>query len=473
MTDKTDETGKGPPRSGDAPRRPHATLDLQATEVGPGYSQAGPEPRPRLGAGVEGSGTFAPLLAAPAALAGALAVAWRWIAGLVRSNTWLSHLSAGAAGAALVLAAGALAWLLAGAGGQHGDTDLRGRLAALETALPQRQGLPDDVKARIGALEARLGKVDQRIQATEARLAADADALKARLAAAPDLADRVAKLEAAVAPRAGNDGAARSADVERLAGAADEAKAAAARAERELAALKSEAQGLQQGLDALKGSVEERLKDTAKAGDLAPVLAKLRTYERDLNAVLKTEGERTVSTRQVLLTLELANLKRALDRGDGYARELEAVRRIAAGEIDLAALDRSSRTGVPTLAVLTQEFRRVANAATDAENDTADASVLDRLMAGAKSVVRLRKANYDAGDTSVEATLARMEGALKESRIAEVLEQGRRLPPKAAQAAEDWLRKLEARTAADRAVTEIEAALKASLTAEPGPGAKR
>jgi hypothetical protein len=372
-----------------------------------------------------------------------------------------------------VLAAGALAWLLAGAGGQHGDTDLRGRLAALETALPQRQGLPDDVKARIGALEARLGKVDQRIQATEARLAADADALKARLAAAPDLADRVAKLEAAVAPRAGNDGAARSADVERLAGAADEAKAAAARAERELAALKSEAQGLQQGLDALKGSVEERLKDTAKAGDLAPVLAKLRTYERDLNAVLKTEGERTVSTRQVLLTLELANLKRALDRGDGYARELEAVRRIAAGEIDLAALDRSSRTGVPTLAVLTQEFRRVANAATDAENDTADASVLDRLMAGAKSVVRLRKANYDAGDTSVEATLARMEGALKESRIAEVLEQGRRLPPKAAQAAEDWLRKLEARTAADRAVTEIEAALKASLTAEPGPGAKR
>jgi hypothetical protein len=94
--------------------------------------------------------------------------------------------------------------------------------------------------------------------------------------------------------------------------------------------------------------------------------------------------------------------------------------------------------------------------------------VLDRLMAGAKSVVRLRKANYDAGDTSVEATLARMESALKEGRITEVLEQGRRLPPKAAQAAEDWLRKLEARTAADRAVTEIEATLKASLIAEPG-----
>jgi hypothetical protein len=460
MNDKTDETGKGPPRPGDAPKRPHATIDLQATEIGP-------EPRPRLGSGTAAPRPLDRLLAVRAALAGALAAAWRWTAGLVRSNAFLSRLWAGAAGVALVLAVGVLAWLLAGAGGERVDSDLRRRLVALEKALSQRPALPEDVMARIGTLEARLGKVDQRIEATEAKLAADAEALKARIAA-PDLVDRVAKLEAAVASRPGSDGGGKAAEVEKLAAAADEAKAAAARAESELLVLRSEAQGLRQGLDALKGSVDERLKETAKAADMAPVLARLRTHERDLNAVLKTEGERTVSTRQVLLTLELANLKRALDRGDGYARELEAVRRTAAGEVDLAALDRSSRTGVPTLAGLTQEFRRIANSATDAENDMADASVLDRLVAGAKSVVRLRKANYDAGDTSVEATLARMESALKEGRIAEVLEQGRRLPPKAAQAAEDWLRKLEARTAADRAVTEIEATLKASLIAEPG-----
>ena len=34
MTDKKDETGKGPAKPGDAPRRPYATIDLQATEVG-------------------------------------------------------------------------------------------------------------------------------------------------------------------------------------------------------------------------------------------------------------------------------------------------------------------------------------------------------------------------------------------------------------------------------------------------------
>ena len=36
MANPKDETGKGPPRPGDtaAGRRPYATLDLQATEVG-------------------------------------------------------------------------------------------------------------------------------------------------------------------------------------------------------------------------------------------------------------------------------------------------------------------------------------------------------------------------------------------------------------------------------------------------------
>ena len=40
MTDKKDETGKGPAKPGDVPRRPYATIDLQATEVGKDKSDA-------------------------------------------------------------------------------------------------------------------------------------------------------------------------------------------------------------------------------------------------------------------------------------------------------------------------------------------------------------------------------------------------------------------------------------------------
>jgi hypothetical protein len=189
-----------------------------------------------------------------------------------------------------------------------------------------------------------------------------------------------------------------------------------------------------------------------------------------LRAVRKTEAERATGAQRILLALEIATLKRALDRGDSYARELAAARKTAGGAIDLAALDRSSASGVPTLGALAQDFKGVANAVLDAAADRPDTSVLDRLMAGARSVVRVRKAHYAADDTSVEATLSRMEAALKDGKIGEALAQSKRLPPKAAKAADGWLHQLEARHAADRAMAEIEAALKASLTAaEPEP----
>jgi hypothetical protein len=199
------------------------------------------------------------------------------------------------------------------------------------------------------------------------------------------------------------------------------------------------------------------------------VLAKLAAFEQNLQAFLKSEGERVTNAQRVLLTLELANLKRAMDRGDSYARELEAVRKAAGDGVNLTALERYSRDGVPTLAVLGKDFRRFANAAIDADSEPADASVLDRLMAGARSIVRLRKSGHSPGDASVEAIVGRMEAALKDGHIGEVLAQAKRLPPKAALAVEEWLRKVEARHSADKAVADMETALKSSLTAEGSP----
>jgi hypothetical protein len=482
MTEKTDETGKGHSKPGEAPKRPYATIEVQATEIGSARVRAD------AGAGVKPEGARAAptsvparLWAACAALTGWLGLAAAWALGLTRrlarSGTVLSHAAAGAAGAVLVLAVASLLGLLTG--GQRAErvsSDLARRLAAVEKALQERPVVPQGLSARLAATDTRLAKIEERTQAAEAKLAADRQALEARIAAS-SLAQRIAKIEAALAalPTEGRAQTATTADVEKLAGEASEAKAASARSERELAALKSEAAGLRQGLEALKGSLDDRLKGAAKAGDLAPLLARLAAMERDVGAVARTEGERAASSQQVLLTLEIANLKRAIDRGDSYASELDAVRKAAGSAVDLTALDRSSRTGVPTLGVLAQEFRHVANAAIDAENERAESSVLDRLMAGARSVVRLRKANYDADDTSVEATLARMDAALKDGHLGEVLAQSKRLPPKAALAAEGWLHKLEARTAADRAVADLEAALKASLSppGQPVPETKR
>jgi hypothetical protein len=460
MTEKTDETGKGPYRPGDAPKRPSATIDAQATVIGGERGQAGAaghHPGSESRGGLLPPAVTAMLARAWATLTGVLTTAWSLGLRLARSSTFLSHAAAGVAGAALTLAVGGLLGLLgAGQGGERVASNLATRLAAVEKAQQQRPALPGDVAAKLAGTETRLAKLEERVDVAHARLAADAKAIEARMPS-PDVSDRIAKLEAALAALT----------------AADKPANARGAADQDVAQLKGEAQSLRQSLDALKGSVEEQLRHAAKAGDIAPVMARLAGVERDVQGVLKTEGARATGAQQVLLALEVSNLKRALDRGDSYAHELEAVRRTAAGSIDLGPLERDSRTGVPTLGALAQELRRTANAAVDAEHERPDASGLDRLMSGARSIVRWRKTGYDADDTSAEAVLARMESALKDGHLGEALAQGRRLPPRAAHAAGDWLRKLEARTTADRAIADIEAALKASLAgARPPPASE-
>jgi hypothetical protein len=56
-----------------------------------------------------------------------------------------------------------------------------------------------------------------------------------------------------------------------------------------------------------------------------------------------------------------------------------------------------------------------------------------------------------------------METAVKEGRLGDVLANAKKLPPKAALAGEDWIRKVEARQAVDQAMAEVENELKAAL----------
>ena len=198
-------------------------------------------------------------------------------------------------------------------------------------------------------------------------------------------------------------------------------------------------------------------------------MGKLAAFEQDLQGFLRGETERSTNATRVLLTLEMASLKRAMDRGDRYAAELDAVKKVAGGALQLAALERHKLDGVRTLPELAKEFRPVANAAIDAEAEPADASVLDRLISGAKGIVRVRKTGHGPEDMNVEAITGRMDAALRDGRLGEVLAQGKTLPPKAALAAEGWLRKVEARHAVEQAMADIEAGLKSSLSSPRGP----
>ena len=165
----------------------------------------------------------------------------------------------------------------------------------------------------------------------------------------------------------------------------------------------------QEEIKRLKADLDARLATFAKPEDVSsavgPINGKLAALQQDVQGVIKSEGDRSTTAERIVLSLELANLKRAIDRGNAYAPELEQARKVAGTNVDLAPLERFALEGVPTPTELRAQFKPVAFKIIDAEEQPADASIVDRLLAGASSVVRVRKTSHSPDDKSIEAVV--------------------------------------------------------------------
>ena len=102
----------------------------------------------------------------------------------------------------------------------------------------------------------------------------------------------------------------------------------------------------------------------------------------------------------------------------------------AGGRLNLTVLEKFQNQGVPTIVDLAKAFQPLANAILDAVAEPANGSIVDRLLTSAKTVVRVRKTSHSPDDVSAEAVVGRMETALKESRLGDVLSEAKKLPPK-------------------------------------------
>lgn len=570
MTANKNEPDKKPAGSASAQAtpRPHATIDLKATEVTPPASKekaevaeaskskpaasdasataaasATPAATSSSAASSKTASTAAPAFAKtngkpagagekPTAGSPPPKAAARGFGG------FFTHVAAGLAGGIIALfGADMLAGQLGFVVGDQPDQTaaLEQRLKALETA---HTTVPGDIAARLSAAETKLSQIEQidanldGVSKKQAEFDKDINALNEKLqtqTGGADSAARIAKLEdqLSLMEKAGTQDpqsgrlpqiaaiSGKVTDLEltmanqldalrkhvtqeidtRLA-AADEAGQAARsgtqRIDRELSTLKAEsaemASGIttlktdndraqaaikttQEDLKRLKADVDTRLATTAKPEDISsavnPLSAKLTTLQQDVQGVISSEGDRRSTAERIVLSLELANLKRAIDRGKPYAPELAQTSKVAGNIVDLAPLQRFALDGVPTSTELRQQFKPVAFKIIDAEGPPVDASIVDRLLAGAKSVVRVRRTDHPADDKSVEAVVGRMETALNEDRLGDVIEQAKSLPAPAQEAAQEFLAKVQARDAVDRALASVETQLKASLAAAP------
>lgn len=391
------------------------------------------------------------------------------------------------------------------AGLEQGVDQLKGITAAIPSLGEGQVRLDAETKAIKDQLASRTGAGSdaERLARMEERLSALAAAALADPKGAgpiPQLAQitgRIADLETALTNRLAAARRDMATEIENklatTAEAAEAARSGTQRLDREVTTLKSDvtrttqrvdqtktetdrltemARAAQDEIASLKSALDTVRRETAKPADVsaavAPAAARLAKLEGSVAEVLKAEADRRNNAERIVLSLELGNLKRAIDRGGPYVAELAEVRKVAGNRLDLSVLQRYQDEGLPTIAELARQFRPLTSTIIDADAEQADASVVDRLISGARTIVRVRKLTPEADDTSVEATVARMESALNDGRLADVMRHAKTLPPKSITGpTRAWLDKVAARQAVEEAIVTIDRQLKSSLGAAP------
>jgi hypothetical protein len=350
-----------------------------------------------------------------------------------------------------------------------------------------------------GADAEKLAKLEETLSTLSA--AALGDTSRGRIPQLAAIAGKLTDLESGMATQITQLRKAVTQEVDsRLSQSADAANAARAgtqRLDRELASVKNDSAqvmqrvdglkaqsdrleaamaGLREATTALKAEIGREMQNVARAADvstaISPLTSKLSVLEQNVQGVVRNEDDRRQNVERIVTALELGNLKRTIERGVGFSSELAEVRRVAGPKIDLSVLERYRERGVPSLGELEREFKTVAFAIIDADSQPAEAHWTDKLIASAKSVVRIRKVEQGEDDRSVEGGVARMEQSLKAGRLADVVAEAGKLSGKARAPAKAWLEKVEGRAAVERAISAVEQELKASLGAQGQAGKK-
>lgn len=267
-------------------------------------------------------------------------------------------------------------------------------------------------------------------------------------------------------------------DTARLDQRASVLKSATDKLNASMLAVSEQATEIKVELDALKGSVKQELERVARPADIQqaiePVSKQVASLASDLGAVVASETARKKNAERIVLSLELSNLKRVLDRGVPFAAELADVKKIAGDAIDFSALDAHKDVGVPSAQELTRQFRTVAYKIITAEEaPDQNASRIDKLFAAAKSIVKVRRTDVPAEEKTAEAAVAQIEKRLKAGDMAGALALTEKLPEATKASAGTWMSQLAARAEVDRAIAKIEDQLKASLGTGPTGGEKK
>ena len=335
-------------------------------------------------------------------------------------------------------------------------------LAPLEDRIAKLEGAPAAPDAALAKLDARLDALEARKPETPAELAA--------------LAERVNQMEASLKAmgEAAKDGGS-VADAAAIGRQIDEAEA---RLDAKIDAALAEAKGADgTALEALKkevADIDAKLKALAEAelssGDAARLLPEIAVLDERLGKVESTlpslvdaVDQDAADTKSATLAIAFANLRAAVEEGRPYATELATLAALSPGAGDLGGLLDYEDKGIPTLRALTASFDAARTAAVSASASEAGGSLLDRLLAGAESLVTIKRIDAAAEGDTPDAVLARGAAKLKDGDLAASVKEVETLQGPARAAFADWLDEAHARLDAEQTLRRLENILLVSL----------
>lgn len=315
------------------------------------------------------------------------------------------------------------------------------RIVRLETMLTRLSG--QDRSAAAAQLSAELATLNKRVATLEETVArAGEDAQADRQAVLGDITARLESMETA----------------------ATETRSRLT----ELAARPAAAAAGAIDASALQGRFEADLKTALQSVDAQ--LIPIRDAVTELRAAIAaTPAPQADRGSVAALALAAAGLERAADGGAPFRRELDAVEALTGTNDTITALKPLAGAGVATLARLVQSFdataSRIVTAATAAQGN----GLMERFIAGARTMVRVRPAGPVSGD-SAGAIVARAEARLKHGDLDGAVAELEALTAAPANAAADWMARARARLAADRLIDTLNQRATADLAGRGAEG---
>jgi hypothetical protein len=379
----------------------------------------------------------------------------------------VTHLAAGLLGGLIGVVALALAWNKLPV-----RTAAAPDLAPIESRLSKLESTPAPAgdAAALGALDSRIKTLEERKVETPPDLS-DLTSRVTRLEGSMNALAETAKEGGSVPDAAALD--AKIGDLEqRLQGKIDSALAAQqGESTTDLKDLQKEVEALKAKLGAL---AEAHL--AGDTSDLAPQLTTLDQRIAKLEAALpelSTAIDRSAaSAKSGAAAIAFANLRNAVTAGRPYAAELAALKSLIPDPGDLGALPSHAETGVPTVAELSANLTKLAEASAAPPTAPAETSILDSMMASAKSAISIRRVGADVTGDEPAAMLARAEASLQQGDLEAAIKEVETLPAPTRDAFAHWLDDARARVSANDSLSKLESTVLASLGGGSSPEAK-